>query len=205
MSTHRSLKCLVVAWVCCVTCQTSPAQGPDCRKVTAMARMARAQSTPKLLVQKGKAGVSYRSQLIFADRFFELHPNDLNAAISLLDLIPGDHDQHSVWMTLGDSLCDDESLADIRTLGRVRDDLPHELAKAVLLVPEKLTRYLDYALIAAQDPHSDYAAQMEAVCRAKHAEFQRSVRALPLNKSAWLTKHVLDPENCHAHALPESQ
>jgi hypothetical protein len=123
----------------------------------------------------------------------------------LLNLVPQQDGQQAIWMTLGDSLCDAESMSDITSLGQLRDRLPHDLAKAVLLAPEMLPAYVAYALVSIQDPHSDYALRMEMVCRAKHQEFMKSVDGLPSEKRGWFVSHVLKPESCHALAFPEAK
>ncbi len=106
---------------------------------------------------------------------------------------------------MGDSQCSAESLADMKSLGGLGERLPRDLARAVLLVPDKLPSYVSYAPISVQDPHSDYAVQMQAVCRAEHPEFVRAVEGLPTDKRDWFVKHVLNPDGCHALALPEAE
>ena len=170
-----------------------------------MAKMAHAESSAAVTGEKQKAGDSYRAQVVFAARSLELRPVDKKAAVLLLSLIPQDDGQHTTWMTMGDSLCDAESVADMKSLGRLGDRLPHDLARAVLLVPDKLPSYVSYAPTSVQDPHSDYAVQMQTVCRAEHPEFVKAVEGLPTDKRDWFVKHVLNPDGCHALALPEAE
>jgi hypothetical protein len=106
--------------------------------------MARAKSYAGVAAEKQEAGDSYRAQVIFAARSFELRPVDKKAAVLLLGLIPQDDGQHTTWMTMGDSQCSAESLADMKSLGGLGERLPRDLARAVLLVPDKLPR--DYIL-----------------------------------------------------------
>lgn len=108
-------------------------------------------------------------------------------------------------MTLGDSLCREESVSEMQTLGALRDRVPRDMAIAVVLVPEKLSEYLNYGLVSTQDPHSDYAVQMENVCRKMTAQFRVAVRNLPSDKRDWFTTHVFNPAACRAIALPEAQ
>jgi len=170
-----------------------------------MARMARAKSSEAVTVAKQKAGDNYRAQVVFAARSFELRPTDKAAAVLVLNLIPQDDGQQTTWMTLGDSLCDSESVADMKALGRVGDRLPRDLGQAVMLVPDRLPGYVAYAATSVHDPHSDYAVQMQTVCRARHPEFLKAVGGLPTDKRDWFVKHVLNPEGCHALALPEAE
>jgi hypothetical protein len=170
-----------------------------------MARMAHGQSSAAVAAEKQKAGDSYRAQVVFAARSFELRPMDKGAAVRLLNLLPQDDTQHTTLMTLGDSLCDKESVAEMKSLSRIGERLGRDFAKAVLLVPDKLPGYVAYAPTSVQDPHSDYAVQMEAVCRASHPGFVKAVEGLPSDKRDWFVKHVLNPDGCHALALPEAE
>jgi hypothetical protein len=167
--------------------------------------MARAKSSEAVIAEKQKAGDNYRAQVVFAVRSLELRPTDKDAAVLLLNLIPQNDAQHTVLMTLGDSLCDEESVAEMKSLGGLGDRLPHDLARAVLLVPDKLPSYVSYAPISVQDPHSDYAVQMQTVCRAKHSEFLKAVEGLPTDQKNLFVKHVLNPDGCHGLALPEAE
>ena len=198
-------KWLFVVALCASCCEFLFARELTCGEVGAMARMTRAKSSTVLAAEKKKAGGSYRAHLVFAVRSLELQPKAHRAAVQLLNLIPKNDEQQKAWMTLGDSLCDGESLEDMKSLGRVGQNLPRSLAKAALLAPERLLDYVSYALISIQDPHSDYAVQMQAVCRAKHTEFLKSVGELPSDKRDWFVKHVLNPDGCRAVAIPEAE
>lgn len=175
-----------------------------CDQVHAIARMARAKSLSALVKAESTAGNSYRAQIVFRARSFELRPNDRNAALSLLNLIPQDDPQHGILVTLGESLCDDEMVAEMFAMSRISDHLAHDFARAVLLVPDMLPRYLAYGSISVQDPHSDYDVQMQTVCRAKHSKFEKAVEELPPDQRDWFVKHVFNPDGCRAIALPES-
>jgi len=179
--------------------------------------MARARSTAALQEQRARAGDSYRAQIVFAFRQFELSPKDKKAADLLLSLIPKDDreqlrnltpkdrddDQQVTLMTLGDALCDAEPFSDMNPLGSVRDKLPHEFAEAVLLVPNYMPKYISYSLVAVGDPHSDYAVQMQMVCRKAHSEFMRAIGALTPDDQKWFANDILDATTCRALKLPE--
>jgi hypothetical protein len=205
MKTRRLAQCVLAVVVCGTSGAGLCAQEPNCDEAAAMTRMARAKSSEAVTVAKQKAGDKYRAQVVFAARSFELRPTDKSAAVLLLNLIPQDDGQQTTWMTLGDSLCDSESVADMKSLGELGDRLPRDLAKAVLLAPDRLPGYVAYAPTSVQDPHSDYAVQMQTVCRAKHSEFVKAVEGLPIDKRDWFVKHILNPEECHALALPEAE
>jgi hypothetical protein len=167
--------------------------------------MARAKSSAILASAKQKAGDSYRAQIVFAARSLELDSVANRAAVTLLNLIPHDADQQSIWTTLGDSMCSGETVSDMKSLGQLGERLPRGLARAVLLVPNRMRDYVAYSLVSAQDPHSDYAIQMRAVCQARHSEFLGAVGGLPPDKRGWFIRHVFNPDGCHALALPETK
>ena len=208
MTAKRLSKVFAAIVVCMAFCGALFAQEPNCNEIAAMARMARAKSSAAsaaLTAEKQKAGNSYRAQVIFTARSLEFHRTGQRVAVQLLNLIPKDDGQQNTWMTLGDSLCSSETVSDMKSLGRLGERLPRDLAKAVLLVPNKLPDYVAYALISTQDPHSDYAMQMQTVCRGKHAEFMKAVEELPSDKRSWFIKQVFNPQGCHALALPEAE
>lgn len=205
MRIRYSLKLLVGLAGCIGLCGALSAQEPNCGDVVAMAKIAHAESSAVATAAKQKAGDSYRAQVVFAARSLELRPGNKKAAVLLLSLIPQDDGQHTTWMTMGDSLCDAESAADMKSLGRLGERLPHDLARAVLLVPDKLPSYVSYAPTSVQDPHSDYAVQMQTVCRVEHPEFVKAVEGLPTDKRDWFVKHIFNPDGCHALALPEAE
>jgi len=196
---------LIAAVMCVGSCGILFAQEPHCTEIAHTARMARANSSAELIAAKQKAGNSYRAQVVFAARSIELHPTRQRDAILLLNLIPTDDGQQRTWMTFGDSLCRSETISDMKSLGRLGETLPRDLATAVLLVSCKLPSYITYALISTQDPHSDYAVRMKTVCRAKYREFVKAVNGLPSDKRDWFIKHIFSPEGCHALALPEAE
>lgn len=189
-------------------CQASNAQDASnsvCNQVHAIASMALATSHPALATSRHDAERSYRAEIVYAARSFELQPGNKNAALRLLKLLPQDGAQHTTLMTLGDSLCDGESVAEMILMSRLGERLPRDLAEAVLLAPQMLSKYVAYASLSVQDPHSDYAVRMQPVCQAKHAEFVRAVKELPGDKREWFVNHVFNPESCHAVAFPEAE
>jgi hypothetical protein len=131
MKTHRLAQCVLAVVVCGASGAGLCAQEPNCDQTAAMARMTRAKSSEAVIAEKQKAGDSYRAQVVFAARSLELRPTDKAAAVLVLNLIPQNDGQQTTWMTLGDSLCDSESVADMKSLGRVGDHLPRDLTKAV--------------------------------------------------------------------------
>jgi hypothetical protein len=186
-------------------CGVALAQEPNCGEVAVMARMARAKSSAALPSLQQKAGDSYRAQVVSAARSLELDSAASRAAVTLLNLIPRDADQQSIWVTLGDSLYSGETVSDMKSLGQLGERLPRGLARAVLLIPDRMQDYLAYSLVSTQDPHSDYAIQMRGVCQTRHSEFLGAVEGLPPDKRGWFTGHVFNPDGCHALALPEAK
>jgi hypothetical protein len=204
----RPAICLWLALLFAALSQASNAQDASnvpCDQVHTIAHMALANSRAALAKAKHHAGENYRAEVVYAARSFELQPRDRDAAVSLLNLLPKDDTQHATLMTFGDSLCDGESDAEMKSLSRLGERLARDFAKAVLLAPDKLPSYVSYAATSVGDPHSDYAVQMESVCRSKHSEFVKAVEGLPVDQRDWFVKHILNPDGCHALALPEAE
>ena len=202
--TQKIVLCAAVVAFLGSPCMELSAQKPACGEVNAMARMARAISSKDLADNKLIAGYSYRAQVIFAIKQLELYPQKRDAALQLLNLIPKDDQQQHLLMTLGDHLCGTESYHDMKLFDQIWDRLPHEWSRAVLLVPDKIPEYVAYSLTSVQDPHSDYAVQMQKVCHAKHPEFVEAVTKLPREKRDRFLKYVFDLDGCNALTLPEA-
>jgi hypothetical protein len=168
-----------------------------------MAKMSKAKTTAELMTWKDKGGNSYRAKAVFALRFFELHPQDHSAASAALDIIPKNEEQDAVWHP-SPLLCHGESVEDELARSELDLRLPHVLAKAVLLVPEKMLDYVGYAYTSCGDPESDYAVQMQAVCRSKHKEFLKAVEELPAYDRKWFLESTFNPQDCRALSFPEA-
>jgi hypothetical protein len=146
----------------------------------------------------------YRSRLIFSFRLFEIDQADTNSSLKVIELIPRNRDQDGVWHSLEGSLCDHESIEDMRTLGSLQARLPHDLAKAIEMHPDQMYDFVSYANDSIQDLHSDYAVQMQAVCRSHHRPFLNAVNQMPEKDRNWFTTKILNPAGCRAIALPEA-
>lgn len=177
----------------------------DCSEVRAAAEMARARSVRTLVLASSRAGGSYLAQLVFAYRSFQLNPGDRIAAGRLLGLIPATDIHQQTVMTLGDSLCAQEPVADMETLDQVGAGLAREFTRGVILVPKFLPSYVNYAIVAIDDPHSDYAIQMAKVCRRAPSAFGKAVEGLPEVKRRFFVEHVMNPKNCRPLAVPEAE
>jgi hypothetical protein len=179
------------------------AQKPNCGEIDAIAKMARVISTAELAAHKANAGESYRAQVVYAAKLIELDPQRQDAAVLLLNLIPKDDEQQHLLMTLGEHHCETESYHEMKMLGQLEERLPRDLTRAVLMVPAKIPEYVAYSIISVQDPHSDYAMQMQKVCKARHSEFFDAVTKLPREKRDKFLKYVFDLDGCNALTLPE--
>jgi hypothetical protein len=204
MKTHQIVRCVVVLILLLAPGKMLTAQKLNCGEVEAMVRMARAISTADLAAAKVKAGESYRAQFVFAAKQFELKPEKQDAALLLLSLIPKDDEQQQMLMTLGEHHCETESYHEMKTLAQLTERLPRDLARAVLLAPAKIPEYVAYSITSVQDPRSDYALQMQKVCRVRHSEFVDAVARLPLQKRDRFLKYIFDPDECNALTLPEA-
>ncbi|MGA3161262.1 MAG: hypothetical protein ABSC77_08585 [Terracidiphilus sp.] len=202
--THEIASCVVALTFLLAPCKVLSAQMLNCGEVEAMAKMARAISTAELAAHKVNAGESYRAQFVFAVKQFELGPEKRDVALLLLNLIPKDDEQQQMLMTLGEHHCGTESYHEMKMLGQLAERLPHDLARAVLLAPDKIPEYVAYSITSVQDIHSDYALQMQKVCRVKHSEFLDAVAKLPREKKDRFLKYIFDPQECNALTLPEA-
>jgi hypothetical protein len=199
------MKKLWILWVASIIFGLGFARAQSCSEIASAAEMARARSLHTLTEASKRAGDSYRAHLVFAFRSFQLQPHNKGAAERLLRLIPVDDKQQEVLMTLGDSLCDGESLAEMTAMARVYEGFARELARAVLLVPSFLPSYVSYAATAVLDPHSEYAVEMKKVCRHAHADFIRAVKELPDHERQVFAKEVMNPNDCMVITLPEAE
>ena len=195
---------VLLAWLLVSLWMTAFAQESDCKRVVATAAMARANSVATLQKAKQQAGDDYRANLVFAYRNFLLRHRMKSAAERLLELIPKNEGQQEVVMTLGDSLCQGETPADMRSLSRVSEALARQFTKAVKLAPEFLPAYIGYSLDAVADSHSDYAVQMKCICQQNHQSFMEAIKRLPADKQDRFAKYVMKPNSCSVVAIPEA-
>ena len=183
----------------------SPAQSQNCSQVITLRKIAQTTSVGGLAELEQKAAQNYQLQVAFAARRLELNPKSRASASSFLALIPKNVDQHVAWITFGESMCEDESFHDMDLLDRFGSKLEHDLATAVILVPGKMPDYVGFVFEALTDPHSNYAVEMQRVCRNKHAELMRAINALPSDDRTRLGHYILDVETCKALRLPEAE
>ena len=178
---------------------------PACDLIANLARAADAETLKDLSTSKNRMSNDYRSRLVYTARRFELDHSDKNVAGDFFKLLPDNDAKRLVWMTLGDALCPAESAADMESLANLSDRLSRDWAKAVLLVPTEISRYILLSFSVADDPHNNYSWEMERVCRANHIQFVGAVRKLSATKRDWFVHHILQPRNCRAVALPEAK
>jgi hypothetical protein len=204
IKTHQIATSVVALTFLLAPCKVLSAQKPNCGEINAIAKMARAVSTAELAAHKLNAGESYRAQLVYAAKLLELAPQRQDAAVLLLNLIPIDEQQQHVLMTLGEHHCETEPYHDMKLLEQLEERLPRDLTRAVMMVPANIPEYVSYSVTSVQDPHSDYAVQMQKVCKAKHAEFFDAVTKLPREKRDKFLKYVFDLDGCNPLTLPEA-
>lgn len=204
MRKSQSVRWILAVIAALLSCGVLLAQESGCVELHAMVGMANAKSTKAMMTLRQKAGDGYRLKVVFAFRLFELHPTDVSAASAVLDLIPQNDEQDIVLHSLSYGLeCDTRSEEDGHVLAVLGAGLPRDLARAILLVPDKMSAYVSYAFTSAPDPNSDYALQMETVCRAKHREFVKAVDELPPDARSGFLRSIFNPDGCHALRLPE--
>jgi hypothetical protein len=142
---------------CTVVAPAAPKQEAACNDVHLLARMARMKSSPALRKSEAVGGDSYRSRLVFAFRLFEISQADMDSALRVIELIPRNADEDAIWHSLEGSLCENESVEDMKTLGSLQARLPHDLAKAMDRQPNKMYEFISYAYDSIQDPQSRWA------------------------------------------------
>jgi hypothetical protein len=165
-----------------------------------LARMVRANSLRILTAGTPPNDASYATRLVYTFRLFQLQPRSTENAELLLSRIPTTGDEWLTLRRLGDSLCDNETIAEMRMLSKVRDGFPRELANAVLESPRLLAQYVRYSMDDTLDPHSDSAIQMRKVCQKMHPDFIRALGSLPLDKQNWFATYVMNSKTCRIAA-----
>lgn len=184
-------------------CDLSLAADLSCDELKSSIDMVRSNSTDTLTGYRVAAGNSYRVDVIFAFKYFELNDKDMRAGRRLFKILPKNDKQYGIWLTMGDSLCNDESVADMKLLDEFSARFSLLLSRAVMSNPDEMPRYVEFSLMAAQDPHSDFALQMKRVCLAKHEAFKRAVKGLSIADRHWFAAHVMHVDHCKPLALPE--
>ena len=179
------------------------AQELDCSEVIAMAKVAGAQTEKALKAEATLGGNGYLAKGVFAVRQFELR-NDKRSAAALLELLPANEKQQVAWGSLGDSMCDRETLNDMRILGALGERLARNVARAAILAPERMISYVNFALMTTNDPHSNYAIEMRRVCLHRRQELAAAVDTLEMDKKQWFSTHVMNLSTCQALSLPEA-
>jgi len=199
---------LSAVWMLCAPfCNIVFAQSHSCTAAHAMGQMARATSVDGLNAWKKAAGDSHLARGVYFLRFFELKPSNLTAARAVLTFTPRTEAEEEGWFNLGADKplgCPNKVIADDLALVDLDARRPHDMALAVILVPEKMFDYVSYAEIAVSNMHSDFAEQMEMVCRVKNNEFLEAINRLPPASKDWFLMKIFNPDGCHALSHPEA-
>ena len=207
-ATRKRLRCCALLLIGVMTTGASLeafAQEPTCKQLHAMAEMARAKSVRELRIYSRGAGESYRARTVFAARELLLATSQKLAGMRLLDLMPKDTEQNEEWASLSEMLCDGEKASDLLVLSKLGESLPRLLARAVLMNPDALQRYVTYALISVSDPHNDHTLRMQIVCRERHSKFMIAVSHLDPQSRCRFTAQIFDPNTCRAIDMPEAE
>jgi hypothetical protein len=176
----------------------------NCAQVHAMAQMARARSTSTLNLLRASAGDSYRPQLVFAFRAFELQPTKTTAS-AVLDFLPRNDSHREEWYSLSGWICHGEQEQDVKSLARLDGRMSHDFARSVIISPTKMYQYVSYPVIIGLDPHDNYAEEMVAACRGRPREFAAAINQLPEKDKSWFLRVVFEPSDCRALAHPEAE
>ena len=195
MKTKIGLFCVVLFLLGLLPARSAPAQVNRCALTASLAKVSRSTSGIEILVEEKKFGSEYIFRVVASARRLELNFDPQHAAAALLSTMPKDELQHLAWLTLGDMQCDEESMQDMQALAGVKDRLPHNVSRAVILHPEKMKDYVEFASSALDDPGSEYPLEMKDVCKAKHAEFTKAVNALSSEDRVRFA-HFFKVQNC---------
>ena len=204
MTIGARLACIAVLALIGAGATSIRAMEMNCGAVTAMAKVAAARNDKALESGAKQLNESYLARTVSAARRFELH-GDRRSATLLLNLLPASEEQQIAWGSLGESMCDRETVAEMKVLGGLSDRLAHNIARAVVLVPERMMPYVTFSLMTTSDPHSEYSTEMQRVCLRRKKELAAAVEKLPADKKQWFTTHVMNLASCQALSLPEAE
>jgi hypothetical protein len=172
-----------------------------CSQVGALVKMAQSRTLVALNRARLEASLDYRAQLVFASMQFKIAPNR-QSAMALLKVIPRDEESMIPW-SLEDSLCEEEAVAEMKTLAGIANVLSRQFARAVILVPEFMPQYLHYVMNSVGIAESDGSVQMRRVCLLRKARLRKEMDALSKKEKRWFEKRVMDMERCKPLSLGE--
>ena len=198
---------LALVALCTANFAASQASEHGCAQISLRAQMASARTSAALDTLKKTATPTFRNDLAFAARELELNPASKTAADRLLDLLPNEGDPNeAAWLDLV-SFEDCPSGGGfpnhaLDSLFGLEYHLPRELAKAVLLSPERMPTYVAHTQLFLT-PDSDFTIHMQTVCRKQHTAFLKAVDEFSPKDRKWFTTIAFNPETCRTIYYPE--
>lgn len=176
----------------------------NCSELKSAIGMVHANSIGVLNKYRSTAGKSYRSNVIYSFKYFELMGSDARGVAMVFKVLPANDQQYTVWITMGDSFCQGEKLADMALMDSFGERLPLLLSRAVIDRPSEMSKYIKFSLNATQDPHSKIVFGMRNVCLIRHSEFKEAIGNLSHSDKEWITSHIIRIDSCRPIELPES-
>lgn len=201
MSPARSVGWTVVLFAVALTAQASAGV---CQEAATLAAMSTARSLKDLDAAVPTRPTSYRLRFVHALRAFELQPSSASRADALLAVMPGTEGEYGQLLVMAD-VCQSEPISDHDVLSRVPDSAASALAKAIILRPSAMPRYLDYVALVSSDPHSRAALEMRNVCLRHHGPWLAAVAARPNKWRSWFDANIMRTTDCKVVALPEAE
>lgn len=202
----RMFKLMALTALCTASVAVSQAREPGCAQISLRAQMASARTSAALDTLRKRDTPTFRNDLVFAARELELNPASKTAADRLLDLLPNEGDPNeAAWLGLVSyEDCPSGGFPNhaLDALFRLEYHLPRELAKAVLLSPERMPTYVAHTELFLT-PESDFTIHMQTVCRKQHAAFLKAVDEFSPRDRKWFSTIAFNPETCHTIFYPE--
>jgi hypothetical protein len=175
-------------------CQTA-SETEHCRTQKLAARIETASNLKELSELRKDQAAPIPLDFFFAYRSFEIEKSPENAA-ALLKLTPQTEQQETARYDISGHNCYGLTEEEDRALDSQYDGFSPLLAKAIMLAPQFMDRYVSYSLLATMDVHSEYTDDMVPVCRKFHSQFLRAVSQLSAKDQQWMKEHLFNPERC---------
>jgi hypothetical protein len=174
-----------------------------CGALHSMLELARADSFASLMANRPRIDEGYRGRLVFAFKLFDLS-RDSKSAEHLLSMLPKNEREYQIWITMGDALCDSETVSDMEAMQKLSLGFSSLASQAAILHPAGIPSLLRTVMLSVQDPHSDLALKLEPICRSRHAAFREAMQKMTPDNRAWFESRAFDVVQCKALVSPES-
>lgn len=169
--------------------------------------MAQCRTVTTLHKAHGKSGVHDKvTELVFFSRWLSLSPRNEAAALGLLQNTPATEKEALDLMALSDPP-EEVSANDaaMQALGRIHDQWPTLVSRAVILAPEGMQNYVFYLPLAMIDMHSNFTGNAMSVCKKLPKEFRSALANLPQKDRDYVRHKIFDSDHCRAIFMSEAE